>query len=269
MSAETQYVREHPEEVVAAYAELKSTAKVGAKYKVDPGTIFTLLKKLGVKMDGHKVYQASLRQLDDATEKVLAHKYSEGGKITRLAKEFKVSVATATAAVTRAGGTLRENDRPRMQPGELEQMLDLHTQGLTQAKIAEILDRSEAFVMHALREAGRECPVRSGARHSSWKGGEYTRGTQEEGRGYVYALVQTEDPLFSMADKRGYVLKHRLVMARKLGRPLTESETVHHKDGDRANNIPDNLQLRQGKHGKGAVNCCLDCGSVNLGHQAL
>ena len=36
---------------------------------------------------------------------------------------------------------------------------------------------------------------------------------------------------------------HRLIMELKLGRPLRKSEIVHHKDGDRANNHPDNLEL--------------------------
>ena len=36
---------------------------------------------------------------------------------------------------------------------------------------------------------------------------------------------------------------HRLVMEAKIGRPLLESEIVHHRDGDRHNNKPTNLEL--------------------------
>lgn len=53
-------------------------------------------------------------------------------------------------------------------------------------------------------------------------------------------------------DRKGYrVLRvagkeykeHRLVMERKLGRPLRDAENVHHLDGDRLNNDPSNLEL--------------------------
>ena len=38
--------------------------------------------------------------------------------------------------------------------------------------------------------------------------------------GYVRVKVPDDDPMAVMRDASGYVLEHRLVMARKLGRPL-------------------------------------------------
>jgi hypothetical protein len=64
-----------------------------------------------------------------------------------------------------------------------------------------------------------------------------------------------------MRDAAGRVAEHRLVLARTLGRPLEAHETAHHINGSRADNRSENLQLRQGRHGRGVVMACLDCGS--------
>jgi HNH endonuclease len=50
-------------------------------------------------------------------------------------------------------------------------------------------------------------------------------------------------PEHPMADKSGRVTEHRLVMSRVVGRSLNRDEWVHHKDGNRQNNEPSNLEL--------------------------
>ena len=64
--------------------------------------------------------------------------------------------------------------------------------------------------------------------HPNWKGGRYI-----DTRGYVHTRIGPGK----------YVREHRLVMESHIGRTLAKGECVHHRNGDKADNRIENLEL--------------------------
>lgn len=217
---------------------------------------------------------------EHATE--IGDAYSEGNSLSQIAAHWGISLAAVSLTLDKLGVPKR--------PGGPRPAVDGESQRARTARIitgrkAEIIERyktekmddiaadldvNRGAITRMLRAEGVKIKPRGAAQQVYGPGNPaYKAGRYLNSDGYVRVLLDPGDPLICMADGKRYVLEHRLVMARLIGRPLLPDESVHHIDGDRANNTPGNLQLRRGQHGKHVHLRCHDCGSQNVGPAAI
>jgi hypothetical protein len=84
-------------------------------------------------------------------------------------------------------------------------------------------------------------PPKRGADNPAWKGGvTYWR---KKGNYKPIKYVRCPQDFLPMARKDGYIMEHRLIVAQMMGRHLTRTEVVHHRNHDPQDNRPENLEL--------------------------
>lgn len=141
---------------------------------------------------------------------------------------------------------------------DVERVVAMYATGMSIKAIGRELGRSHQYAYRRLKQAGvtRRPKVGRGSEHCQWKGGRHV-----DPNGYVRVWAHGDPLAQGMLTRQGYAKEHRLMMAHAIGRPLLKSETVHHINGNKLDNRIENLQLRQGQHGKGVLLRCTQCGS--------
>ncbi len=100
-----------------------------------------------------------------------------------------------------------------------------HIRGQPVRFIVGHFSRTATF-RHVMKTVDVEKTRKDGEANGNWKGGRTIKD------GYVEVRVNGE-----------YILEHRFVMEGILGRALTSQEVVHHKNGNKQDNRPENLEL--------------------------
>lgn len=101
----------------------------------------------------------------------------------------------------------------------------------------ESFDKAPCKVARSKRHyCSQECKhaAQRGVDHPNWSGGRVRLPD-----GYVY-IHRPDHPNATM---EGYVMEHRLVAEEEIGRLLESKEVVHHLNGVKDDNRPENLQV--------------------------
>ena len=203
------------------------------------------------------------RRFTDEQEIVIANKYKNGESLATIGREHNVNLVTIRNVLLRQKVERRRrgNVFRSFTDKEVKRIAKMWSKGMSQAAIGKMYKTNQTVISRVLRSHGYTSGKRYAdeERHGNWHGGRYVTKS-----GYVFVKVKHDSPYKNMANASGYVMEHRLVMAKHLKRSLQQYETVHHINGNETDNRFKNLQLRSGRHGKGAVYKCADCGSHNI-----
>ena len=152
---------------------------------------------------------------------------------------IRLKIPTRTCSQAR-GVSIKRGDRTGVQLTlSKKELYDLYwNQGLTLDDIAEQVGCSQMLVKKKMAKLGIDRRSVSDAAKLAFQNGRKGDGRFQDSRdGYVYILK----PEHHRADNRGYIREHILVWEEVNRKPLPKGWVVHHLNGIKGDNRPENL----------------------------
>lgn len=145
-------------------------------------------------------------------------------------------VGCAQWMVCKVLGEQGVESRHRWHQERKDRLAEMYLGGATMAQCCHAMQTNKKTIklhLRKMRIAIRPYEPHRGADCGAWKGGR-----QVDEDGYIHIRLP-----FGHPDYPGYMPEHRMKMEEYLGRRLTRSEVVHHKNKDKHDNRIENLQL--------------------------
>lgn len=170
----------------------------------------------------------------------LASLYRSGLSLAGISHMVDLTSGGVRARLIKHGVTMRAKNTG-MAPGNKSavptaDIVARYRSGQSTNQIARAVGLAGKTIIDRLKRAGEPRRTRAdyssatGAANGNWRGGRFVTDA-----GYV--MVRASNT------RRGYDFEHRVVAQRMLARPLTRAEHVHHLNGLRHDNRPENLAV--------------------------